>query len=163
MLVTLGRMFGILFPFVKEIFLGKPSNQRKKKIPEKHTFFKQALIFLGVLSFLCCIFLLSTLKNFYAENKKLKGQLSTSKPISPKIPPVITAASKPVDTPTPTQPYLPVSEPVTPPARPRARHTSKDDTPKHNKRIFQDTPIDDESSKRKLIESLMHSDTVTGQ
>lgn len=160
MLVALGKAFGILFPFVKEIFLGKPSNQRKKKPPQKNAMLKQIIIALGIVSFLCCIFLVNLLRNYSSENKKLKQQIATPKGVIDKAPPVaVIGSSKPEEPVVPTIPYMPVTEPVTVPNRPRKKQQSKDDAPVKNEHIVHHTtPIDDETAKRKLIDSLRNSD-----
>ena len=165
MLIALGKTFGILFPFVKEIFLGKPSNQRKKKPVQKNTMLKQIIIALGIVSFLCCIFLFNIIRNYSSENKKLRQEISThkgtveKKPAEAHVEPV-----QPVDPPIPTPPYLPATEPVTAPTRPRKKQRNSETTPNKNEHTHhQDEPIDDETSKRKLIDSLRNSDLIQGQ
>lgn len=123
MLTFLWKVFGILFPFLQEIFFGKKIRRGKKKAPDPfyhHPLFKNALIVAGLVSFLAVpylAFMVYTLREESAkkeEEEKFEAVAqAASAPQKPVIKPVAVVQPPPDATPTP--------RPTQPPASPKRR------------------------------------------
>ena len=123
MLAFLWKVFGILFPFLQEIFFGKKIRRGKKKAPDPfyhHPLFKNALIVAGLVSFLAVPYLAFMVYTLREENAKKEEEekfgavaQAASAPEKQAIKPVVVALPPPDAIPTP--------RPVAPPASPKRR------------------------------------------
>lgn len=83
MILTLIRVFGIIFPFFLELVLKKdPVTGRKRKQPQKHPFLTKLLVGLGCVSFLLCIYLTNQIWLMSNENTRLKKRENDGRPVS---------------------------------------------------------------------------------
>lgn len=149
MAMFLLKMFGYLFPFIKELFLGKSPPGRKKKgqMEQKNKFLKLFLIGVGLASFLLCIFLA---KRLYEVSKQYNDLVTN--------PPVIVQPQKQDPQPTPQVVEQETVEDKTPPSP--DTETTKPPMitgEKHRKSAYKPKPIKDpepDHTRDRLIKRL---------
>ena len=101
MIMTLFKVFGVVYPFVKELFFGKEDVKRakaRKATKPDRPMLKKTIIVLGIVSFLLCIFLGQRLWEVSKEYARLKKEkvptptevviphVSTPEPVAPAAP-----------------------------------------------------------------------------
>lgn len=117
MLIEGTKVFGLAFPFLKELFLGKPKVKKgRKPVPEERHLLKKTLIAVGLISFLATLGLGKHVWVLSAENAKLKKEKHNQ--------PAVTAPPDPPSRPTaPTPPpVVKESDPMGPPPPPEETH-----------------------------------------
>jgi hypothetical protein len=97
------KAFGLIYPFVVEVFFGKKYNRKKK--PPPVTLLKKVMLAVGVGSFLLCFFLGKQLWAVSVENTKLRRKAESPPrqievPVAASAPPP-PAAAEPNPTPSP--------------------------------------------------------------
>jgi len=108
MLITLMKIFGFLFPFIKELLLGKEKPTNKNELPPlliKSMFFKKTIIAIGCASVLLNIYLLKQIYVITSKNIELTKQINPKETkdliIRPKElilpPPIVPTQPIPVD------------------------------------------------------------------
>jgi hypothetical protein len=122
MLVGLIKTAVFIFPFIKELFLGKAvASSSLSAIP--FTFLKKLTIAIGCASFVTNLFFINRLYSLAAHNVSLTKQLSETKPITltPSLP---SRPLRPLTPPPQPEPSLPDNQPYVEPERSPAKKKS---------------------------------------
>ena len=73
MVPILSKAFGVIYPFIKSIFIDEKYQRKKKqKDPPKNILLKKFIIIIGIVSFLSSIWLVKQLWGVSSEFRKLK-------------------------------------------------------------------------------------------
>lgn len=103
------KAFGLIYPFVVEVFFGKKYKRKKK--PPPVTLLKKVMLAVGVASFLLCFFLGKQLWGVSVENIKLRRK-AESPPKQIEVPAVASVLPPPaIVEPSPTPPPVAAERP----------------------------------------------------
>lgn len=109
MLLTAIKLFGLLFPFIKELFFGKTDTRRKTRMGDQtkdRPLLKKAVIAAGVMSFVLMILSVKRVFDLSSEIAQLRKNSITAD------------TNAPIETPPPASGIKMEPRPVVPPAPP---------------------------------------------